>query len=179
MEHLPLVALEAGLEEIRASPRDQGRIELIVARPGAAERSVLDSGMLDDQIGLVGDNWSTRERDPDPRTMLTLINARLAALVAGAPERRQLAGDQLFVDFDLARANLPPGSRLAVGDAVIEVTDVPHTGCGKFVARFGVAAQKFINSPVGRELNLRGINARVIAGGRVRVGDAIAKLAVV
>jgi MOSC domain-containing protein YiiM len=166
--------LEAGLERIRRSPRDRGSLELIVARPAEGERELLEIGILDQANGLIGDRW----RDGDPRTQLTLMNARTAALVAVDPDRRALAGDQLYVDLDLGAENLPPGTRLSVGDAVIEVTDVPHTGCGKFIKRFGVEAQKFVNSPVGRELNLRGINARVVTGGEVRVGDAIAKLPV-
>ena len=171
-----MAVLQAGLDEIRSSPCDRGRLELIVARTAEAERDVLETGTLDERIGLVGDYWSTRVPDADPRTMLTVMNARAIALVAGEhPERRPLAGDQLYVDLDLSDANLPLGTRLAVGEAVIEVTDVPHTGCGKFIARFGVQAQKFVNSAVGRELRLRGLNARVITGGVVRVGDTIEK----
>jgi MOSC domain-containing protein YiiM len=172
--------LEAGLDEIRASPRDRGRLELIVARTGLAERDVLETGRLDENIGLVGDYWRSSQRRPDPRTMLTVMNARAVALVAGEhPERRPLAGDQLYVDLDLSADNLPPGTRLAIGEAVIEVTDVPHRGCGKFIARFGMGAQKFVNSPAGRELNLRGINTRVIVGGTVSVGDTVTRLPVV
>jgi hypothetical protein len=167
-----MAELEAGIDQIRRSPREHGSLELIVARRAEGEREPLESGTLDETVGLIGDRWS----DSDPRTQLTLMNARVAALVAIDPERRALAGDQLYVDLDLGGENLPPGTRLSVGEAVIEVTDVPHTGCGKFIKRFGVAAQKFVNSPVGRELNLRGINARVISGGEVRVGDTIAKL---
>jgi hypothetical protein len=174
MDHLTMTELEAGLEQIRRSPRDHGSVELIVARPAEGERELLEIGVLDEAEGLIGDRWG----DSDPRTQLTLTNARAVALVAIDPDRRALAGDQLYVDLDLGGANLPPGTRLSVGEAVIEVSDVPHTGCGKFIKRFGVDAQKFVNSPAGRELNLRGINARVITGGAVRVGDKIVKLAV-
>ncbi len=104
------------------------------------------------------------------------MNARAASLVAGDPERRALAGDQLYVDLDLSERNVPPGTRLRVGSALLEVTALPHRGCGKFTARFGVDAAKFVNSAVGRELNLRGINARVLEGGTVRVGDLAEKL---
>ncbi len=169
-----MAEFEAGLELIRRSPPDHGSLELIVARPAPGERELLEIGTLDEAEGLVGDCW----RDEDPRTQLTLMNARAIAVVASDPDRRALAGDQLYVDLDIGGENLPPGTRLSIGGAVIEVTDVPHTGCGKFIRRFGVEAQKFVNSPAGRELNLRGINARVITGGEIRVGDTITKLAV-
>jgi hypothetical protein len=179
MEHLALTTLKAGLEEIRRSPADTGRLELIVRRPAENEREVVAEAELDTGEGLVGDNWrargsrSTEDGSAHPDMQITLMNARVAALVAAGPERRQLAGDQLFVDFDLSAANLPPGSRLSVGSATLEVSDQPHLGCGKFAARFGVDALKFVNSAVGRELNLRGVNARVVAGGPIRKGDPI------
>jgi len=103
------------------------------------------------------------------------MNARAAALVAGSRERWPLAGDQLYVDLDLGLANLPPGTRLYVGSAVIQVTAEPHRGCGKFSRRFGVDAMRWVNSAVGRELNLRGINARIVRPGTVRPGDPIRK----
>jgi hypothetical protein len=179
VEHVELAALEAGLDEIRRSPADRGRIELIVRRPAENERQTLLEATLDTGEGLVGDNWRTRgsratdDGSAHPGMQLTLMNSRVAELVAGHPDRRQLAGDQLFVDLDLSSANIPPGTRLAMGSAVIEVTDQPHLGCGKFAARFGVDALRFVNSAVGRQLNLRGVNATVVAGGVVRPGDAI------
>jgi MOSC domain-containing protein YiiM len=182
MEHLPEVALEAGLDEIRRSPREAGRVELIVRRPAEDEREVLVEAELDPVEGLAGDKWSADaalfgpDRAAVRKSQLTLMNTRVAALVAGRPEREQLAGDQLYVDFDLSSQNVPPGTRLAVGSAVIEVTDLPHRGCKKFAARFGPDALRFVNSPVGRELNLRGVNARVLSGGTVRTGDWIRKL---
>jgi hypothetical protein len=181
VEHQLLAALEGGLDEIRRSPSDRGVLELIVRRPAEEEREVLDEATLDTVDGLVGDCWRRRgsKRTEDgsahPDMQLTLMNARVAALVAGHPDRRQLAGDQLFVDLDLSYDNLPPGTRLEVGSALIEITDQPHTGCGKFARRFGNDAQRFINSAAGRELNLRGVNARVVAGGVVRLGDPIVK----
>ena len=183
MLYLSTTDLEAGLDDIRRSPADGGRLELIVRRPAVDEREVLAEGVLDCEHGLVGDTWKARgsSRTPDgsshPDMQLNVINARLAALVAGDPERRQLAGDQLFVDLDLSVGNLPPGTRLALGTAVIEVTEQPHTGCKKFSARFGQEALRFVNSPVGRDLRLRGLNARVVTGGTIRVGDVIRKQA--
>jgi hypothetical protein len=167
------------VENVRSSPRDHGRVELITRRPEVDEREVVEEATLDPERGLIGDNWETKPSlttgAPDPLAQLTLMNARVAQLVAGERERWPLAGDQLYVDLDLSYENLPPGTRLSVGEAVIEVTEEPHLGCGKFASRFGVEALKLVNSKVGRELNMRGLNARVVSGGTVRPGDAIAK----
>ena len=180
--HLTRAALEAGLDRIRQSPADGGILELIVRRPATGQREVLPAAELDPASGLVGDNWRTRGSGstPDgsahPDMQLNVMNARAIALLAGSRDRWPLAGDQLYVDLDLSTANLPPGTRLALGGAVIEVTAVPHTGCAKFTQRFGQEAMKFVNSPVGRPLNLRGINARVLQAGPIRAGDVVRKL---
>ena len=182
MVHLSTEQLEANLDHIRQSPQGAGTLALIVRRPAVDEREVLATGALDVSEGLVGDNWRTRgsSRTADgsahPEMQLNIINARLVALIAPDAARRPLAGDQLHVDLDLSGENLPPGTRLAIGSAIIEVTAIPHTGCNKFKARFGADALKFVNSPVGKELHLRGINARVVQGGQIAVGDAVRKL---
>ena len=182
MKYLTMEELEAGVDAIRQSPKNEGVLELIVRRPRVGEREELQEGKLDVADGLVGDTWSTRgsSRSKDglahPDMQLNVMNSRVIALVAQERERWHLAGDQLFVDLDLSGENLPPGTRLALGSAVIEVTPQPHTGCQKFVSRFGVDAMKFVNSPLGRQLNLRGINAKVVLPGVIRVRDAAKKL---
>jgi MOSC domain-containing protein YiiM len=168
--------LLAGLDHIRSSPADGGTVELIVRRPAVDLREVLDEGDLDTVVGLVGDRWHLGS-SPTNDSQLTVINARLAQLIASERQNWSLAGDQLYVDLDLSVENLPTGTRLSVGGAVIEVSEVPHTGCAKFSARFGTEALKFVNKGPGRELRLRGLNARVVEAGKVRVGDTIAKLA--
>ncbi len=183
MEHPTTAELEGGLDDIRCSPADHGRVELIVRRPAENAREVVAEARLDPAEGLVGDTWGVRpsnltpDRSPHPDLQLTLMNCRVAALVAGADARRPLAGDQLYVDLDLSEANLPPGTRLALGSAVIEISDKPHRGCRKFAERFGQEALKFVNSPVGRDLRLRGLNAKVVVPGTVRVGDPIRRVA--
>jgi MOSC domain-containing protein YiiM len=169
--------LLAGLEHVRAAPAHEGTVELIVRRPEAGEREVLEHGELDAELGLVGDSWSTRGSRPNPKSQVTVMSARAAALIAGEREHWPPAGDQLYVDLDLSPANLPPGTRLAIGGAVLEVTDQPHLGCGKFTQRFGEAAREFVNEPEGIALSLRGLNTRVVEGGAVRQGDAVRKLA--
>jgi len=183
MKHLTTTELEAGLEEIRQSPKEDGVLKLIVRRPRKNVREVLPTGELDLTQGLVGDTWKTRgsSRTADgsshPDMQLNIMNARVAALVAQEESRWQLAGDQLYIDLDLSDENLPPGTRLAIGSAVIEVTAQPHNGCKKFVARFGLDAMKFVNSPVGKQLHLRGVNAKVVQAGIIRTNDSVNKIA--
>lgn len=174
--------LEAGLAEIRQAPAVRGTLEMIVRRPTINRREVLNQGELNPAEGLAGDSWSTRpssrtpDKSPHPHMQLNIMGARAIALLARTRDRWPLAGDQLFVDFDLSEANLPAGSRLQIGAAVVEVTSEPHTGCGKFLTRFGVDAMKFVNAPGGRALRLRGLNARVVTAGAIRVGDVVQKL---
>lgn len=174
--------LEAGLDEIRQAPKDEGVLLLIVRRPEIEEREVLEEAELHLEDGLVGDSWiwrgnsRTADGSRNPDMQLNIMNARVAALVAQDKSRWQLAGDQLYLDMDLSAENLPAGTQLAIGPAVIEVTPPPHTGCKKFVSRFGLEAMKFVNSSVGRELHLRGINAKVVQSGRIRVGDVAKRL---
>ena len=164
------------------SPTDDGTLDLIVRRPAVGRREVVDAAELDLATGLVGDTWnirkSTRTKDgsPHPDMQLNVMNVRSTALVAQTPERWPLAGDQLYVDFDISGANLPAGTQLQIGTAVIEITPEPHTGCAKFTERFGLEAMRFVNSPVGRELNLRGICAKVVTPGTIRRGDTISKV---
>ena len=174
--------LESALDHLRQAPKDDGIVQLIVCRPNIEERKVLDEAELDPVKGLIGDNWIVRgsSKTPDgsahPEMQINIMNARVTALVAQLKERWALAGDQLYIDMDLSRENLPAGTRLQVGSAVLEVSPLPHTGCHKFVSRFGVDAMKFVNSEVGRELCLRGINAKVIEGGVVKLGQTAKKL---
>jgi hypothetical protein len=181
-KHLTMAELEAGLDAIRRSPKDEGVIALIVRRPQVDAREVLEEGELDLVEGLVGDTWKVRSssRTPDgaahPDMQLNVMNARVIALLAREKDRWPLAGDQLFIDMDVSSENLPPGTRLALGSAVIEVTDQPHTGCKKFEARFGLDALKLVNSPLGRQLQLRGVNAKVTQPGVIRVGDFVKKI---
>ena len=181
-EHATAEELDAGLDEIRRAPADSGTVELIVRRPDVGEREVVDEAVLDLDEGLVGDGWRTRgsSRSADgsahPDRQLTLTNARVIALVARDRERWPLAGDQLYVDLDLSHENLPPGTRLALGSALIEVTDQKHTGCAKFTYRFGSDAIRFVNGKPGRALRLRGMYARIVEPGTVRRGDTIRKV---
>jgi MOSC domain-containing protein YiiM len=177
MQHLSRAQLEAGLGHVLESPRASGTLVLLVRRPAAGLRELAAEATLDLEAGLVGDNWldrgssSTADGSADPQRQVTVMNARLAELVAGSPDRMPLAGDQLYLDLDISVGNLPAGSLLAVGEAVLEVSATPHPGCAKFVERFGADAMRFVNSRVGRQLRLRGMNTRVVRAGTVRLGD--------
>ncbi len=179
--HLTREEVKAGLDGIRAAPREVGVLELIVRRPAVDEREIVEEGELDLEQGLVGDNWASRGRSGGrPASLdaqITVTGARAIELVAGHRDRWPLAGDQLYVDLDLSKKNLAPGTRLGIGGAVIEVTAAPHTGCKKFVARFGLEALKVFDTDEGLALSLRGINARVVEPGTIRAGDPVRKLA--
>ena len=180
--HLTEAELTAGFGHVLASPADGGTLELIVRRPGVDQREKLEEGRLTTEEGLEGDTWKARrgyslpDGSPDPDAQITLTNSRFAALIAGTRDRWPLAGDQLYVDLDLSEDNLPTGTRLRMGEATIEVTALPHTGCAKYRQRFGVEALKFTATPEGKSRHLRGIYARVVEPGAVRVGDTIEKV---
>jgi MOSC domain-containing protein YiiM len=181
-EHRTREELDAFVPEVEAAPADGGTLELIVRRPAVDEREVLEVGELDPALGLVGDTWTARSstRTPDggphPDMQLNVMSARVVGFLAQDPERRALAGDQLYLDLDLSHENLPAGTRLAIGSAVIEVTEQPHTGCAKFTQRFGLDAMRWVNSEDGKRLRLRGLNAKVVVPGTVRQGDRVTKL---
>ena len=170
--------LETRIDHIAGAPSEVGSVELVVARPSTGERIVLDGGELRPGVGLVGDNYLERGSSKpgggpaDPLAELNLMSARALEAVAGVDRANwPPAGDQLIVDFDLSEANCPAGTRLRVGDAVIEVTTKPHNGCAKFAERYGIDAARWINSR--KDLRLRGICAVVVEPGAVRPGDSI------
>jgi len=182
VKHLTTAELEAALDHLRQTPKDDGVLHLIVRRPEVDQREVLDEAELDVTVGLIGDNWKVRgsRKTPDgsahPEMQINIMNSRVTELVAQEKERWPLAGDQLYIDMDLSKENLPAGSRIAVGSAVLEVSPLPHTGCHKFVSRFGLEAMQFVNSDLGKQMCLRGINAKVVQGGTVKVGQTAKKI---
>ena len=177
MEHLSRERLAAGVEQIRSSPLDSGRLVLLVRRPTVGERDMPAEAVLDEVNGLDGDSWLARgsasmpNGSADPLRQVTVMNARVAELVAGGTDRMPLAGDQLYIDLDISHDNLPAGSLLTVGRAMLQVSEAPHLGCAKFLERFGTEAMRFVNSRTGRQLRLRGMNTQVVVPGTVRLGD--------
>ena len=180
--HLTLEKIQEGLSEILRSPKDRGVLRAIVIRPETDARVALRQCELSPEGGVHGDNWakgcwmSLPDGRPHPDVQVTIMNARTIALIAQDETRWPLAGDNLFIDLDLSPDNLPPGTRLSVGPALLEITAVPHKGCKKFAERYGVDATRFVNSREGLGLRLRGIYARIVEPGVVTVGDVVAKL---
>jgi hypothetical protein len=172
------------LDHLRSAPADEGTVQLVVRRPSAGEREILAEGRLDTVAGLVGDNWLSRATSRaiaagrHLEAQINVMSARMVALLADNPDEQAYAGDQLYLDLDISTTNLPAGSRLAFGEpgaggGVIEISAKPHNGCAKFTARFGDEAMLFVNSEAGKQLRLRGFNARVVRSGPVRPGDAV------
>ena len=180
--HLTIEQLDAGLDQIRQSPADGGTLLKIVRRPDVDLREVVDEGRLDVDVGLAGDTWkdrgsaSTPDGSANPEAQVTIINSRALDLMAQSEDRWPLAGDQLVIDIDMSMENLPPGTRLSIGSAVIEISEKPHTGCVKFSDRFGKDALRFVSTPLGRDMRLRGVNTRVVQSGTIRAGDTVAKV---
>ena len=181
VDHPTKEQLEAGFGHVVQSPKDNGPLVKIVRRPDVNRREVVEEAELNTDGGLVGDNWKARpnpttpDGKADPVAQITIINARFLALIAGPEERWELAGDQLLIDLDMSIENLPPGTRLHIGSAVIEISEKPHTGCAKFAARFGQDALRFLSTPEGRARRLRGVNTRVVQSGAIRTGDVAVK----
>lgn len=182
MQHTTTIDLESTLTQLGNSPQDNGTLEMIVRRPENLQREVVETAELDTKAGLVGDNWSTRgsrhteDGNADPLRQITMMNSRVLQAIAPDKANWELAGDQLYVDLDLSEENLPPGQHLAIGSVILEITSVPHNGCGKFTERFGHDAIRFVNSKVGRQNRRRGIYARIVKSGVVQIGDTISKI---
>lgn len=181
--HLSLSKLEAGLNHIQQSPPDEGIVEAIVIRPQTGKRVSLQECELSPEQGVHGDSWVSRRNSlsledgrPNPKSQVSIMNSRVAGLIAQSKDRWPLAGDNLFVDLDLSKENLPIGQRLSIGSAILEVTEIPHTGCAKFAERFGTDALRLVNNKKWRQLNLRGIYRQIVQAGTIKVGDTIKKL---
>lgn len=173
--HRSIEELQTFMGHIEKAPADAGPVEMIVRRPDEDRREMLESGTLDPEIGLVGDNWVDRGAS-GPETQLTLMSSRVLDAVAMSRDRWPLAGDQIIVDLDLSKDNLPAGTKLAIGDGVVEITEIPHTGCAKFAGRFGNEGLRFVNTGEGRERRFRGVYARVVERGEFSVGDKVTKI---
>jgi len=180
--HLTRDELMAGLPEILAAPQDEGILRAIVIRPTKGERIERDSNEMSFAQGMHGDHWAngcwktTADGKPHPDVQICIMNARCIQLIAQDHANWARAGDNLFIDMDLTPRNTPPGTRLRIGAAIIEVTDTPHNGCAAFIERYGRDACVFVNMGEGGRLRLRGIYARVVQDGRVSVGDKVVKL---
>lgn len=182
LKQYPISELQLGIDEIKDSPKDNGVLEMIVRRPETETREIINAGEISLTNGLEGDNWKARgsssipDGSADPEAQITLMNTRVIQLLAGDKEHWQWAGDQLFVDIDLSIDNFPPHSRLQIGSAILEISAKPHTGCKKFSGRFGIEALEFISTPLGKALRMRGVNAKVVQAGEIKVGDIVKKL---
>jgi len=182
MTYRTCAEIEAELDHIAASPRQDGTLEMIVIRPATNKRRILDRCHLSLERGVEGDDWALGcwkklpDGRPHPDVQVALTNQRMLQFLADTDEARALAGDNLYVEFDLGEDNLQAGDQLAIGGAILEITEVAHNGCRKFKERFGEDALTMVNSPRGKHLHLRGIYARVVQDGEVRKGDRIRKL---
>jgi MOSC domain-containing protein YiiM len=183
LEQVSAVELEQGLPDVLASPRDVGKLEAIVVRPASDERRTPATARLTPEGGVEGDRWATdayynkADGKPDRRSQVSLMNSRFLRQVAGSDDTMCLAGDNLVVDLDLSDANVPAGTRLAIGaEVVVEVNDKSHTGCAKLSRRYGEEVKQFMNHESRKSLRLRGRFGSIVSGGTIKVGDVVRKL---
>ncbi len=180
--HLDKQELAAGLPEILKSPKDRGPIESITVRPASEQRRTVNSVAISLAGGVEGDHWaqgcwkSTDAGKPHPDVQICMMNSRCIDLIAGDKDNWAPAGDNLFIDMDLTPENLPPGTRIAMGTAILEITDTAHKGCAKFIERYGRDACVFVNVGDGDRYKLRGIYGRVVQDGVLSVGDLATKV---
>lgn len=169
--HLPLAELERRLAQLPPPPADAGTVHLIVARRADGVRETIEQLTLTPERGIPGDRWERRLADR-PEMQITAIRRDVAELIANGQPLTTF-GDNLVVELDLSARNLPAGTRIRVGDALVEVSPFPHDGCVKFKGRFGTDALRFVAGKALRDLNLRGIYWTAIEPGAVGVGSAI------
>ncbi len=180
MKHLSHDEIEECIVKVFASPKDEGAVEAIFIRPKMNERKSLQEAQLSPEKGVEGDRWvnlcwvKLKDGSSDPRAQVSLFNSRLMRLIAPDKKFWALSGDNFIVDFDLSAFH--PGQKINLGEAVIEVSDLPHTGCKKFAARYGAAVKNYLDSPKGQNLNLRGVYARILKAGKVSVGDTLNRI---
>jgi hypothetical protein len=171
--HLDRRGLLDALEQLPAAPLDAGKVDLMVARGDQGERilhrhAILTSG------GMPGDRWSSSSKY-GPEFQLATTRTDFARVVANG-QPLELHGDNLFLTLDLSTRNLPTGSLLRVGEALLRVTPQAHNGCKKWVQRFGLACMKFNLEPEYQEHHLRGIYLQVVEPGRVALDDRVVVL---
>lgn len=169
--HPGLDHLERGLAALPSMPLSLGRVVLIVRKLEGGLRETLERAWLTPDAGLPGDAWGRRP-EPKLEAQITVMQIDVAELIANG-QLLVLFGDNLFLELDLSRDNLPVGSRVRAGSATFEVTPKPHNGCQKFQARFGPDALRFVSKTELRHRNLRGIYLRVIEGGEMGPGDPV------
>ena len=175
IRHLLSDQIDAKINQLAESPKDRGVLEYIVLRLPEERRETPQEAAVHPESGLHGDRWG-QARSPNLGAQISMMNSRFLRVIAGGEERMPLSGDNLLVDLDLSDENLPSGTRLKIGTAVFEVTDIPHTGCAKFQRRYGVDALEVVNSETYKARRLRGLFTRAIQPGKIRVGDSICKV---
>ncbi len=166
--HLDYGLLQAAFLELPPAPATRGRVVQIVRRGEGGRREYLEHTRVTPHTGVPGDAWARRSA-PDPDEQITAMQAGVARLLANG-QPLGLFGDNLFLDLDLSANNLPPGSVLRIGTAGFVITAKPHTGCRKFLTRFGRDALRFVSEAAHRSHNLRGVHLRVLEPGEVRLG---------
>jgi hypothetical protein len=180
-KHRTRAEIEAGIGPVLQSPAEGAAVEALFSRPAPGKRLDLPALEVSVSGGIAGDHWSLGcwktlpDGSPDPDVQVSLMNRRMLHLIAGARDNWARAGNNIIVDMDLSIDNLPIGQRLRVGTAELEIGPVANTGCDFFIERYGRDACVFVNTGIAKQKRLRGVYARVVKDGQIRIGDIIRK----
>ncbi|MFT5632095.1 MAG: hypothetical protein ACI9HB_003282 [Gammaproteobacteria bacterium] len=180
--HVRLAECEDALSTILAAPKSGAIVEQLCLRPGFSERSFPELLELTVAGGIIGERWTKApwltlsDGTPDPRIQVSILSKRVMDLCWRDRENTHHPGDTMIVDMDLGVENLPNGTRLGIGSAVVEVSDKFNTACIKWQGRYGAESLRWLNLRKNRDYRLRGILCRIVQDGVVRLGDELARV---
>ncbi|MEF3048329.1 MOSC domain-containing protein [Pseudotabrizicola sp. L79] len=177
-----MAELMAALPQVLAAPKTDARIDGLCFRPAFNQRQFPDSLTLTRDQGVPGERWLTApwmklpDGSPDPRIQVSILPLRVMDLVWRDREGQPHPGDTIVADLDMSEANLPAGTLLQAGTAVVRVSDAFNDACVKWKVRYGKDAKDWVKAPGHPPLRLRGVLCSVEQDGIVRLGDRLRKL---
>lgn len=169
--------LDAALPFVLAAPRDDAPIALLCTRPALGQRAFPASIRLTKAEGIPGERWLTQswlrlpDGRPDPRNQVSLLPSRVMDIAWQNRDTAPHPGDPIVADLDMTEANLPVGTLIGVGSAVLRVSDVPNLGCVKWKVRYGSDALAWVAADPA--LRLRGVLCSVEQDGEVTLNDRL------
>lgn len=179
---ITMAELMAALPDVLAAPKDDAPILQLCFRPGYNQRRFPEALELTRARGIPGERFETApwarlpDGTGDPRIQVSILPRRVLDLVWRDRDGTPHPGDTVIADLDTTEANLPVGTLLQAGTALLRVSDLFNDGCVKWKVRYGRDAKDWIVQPGHEPLRLRGVLCAVERDGVMRVGDRLRKV---